>query len=45
MPALAIPDDEKPAVRRASRHEPDVNRTYHDLAVHYGTAVLPARPR
>ena len=32
-------------MRRASRYEPDVNRTYHDLAVHYGTAVLPARPR
>ena len=32
-------------MRRASRYEPDINRTYHDLATHYGTAVLPARPR
>ena len=45
VPELLIPDNEKAAVRRASRYEPDVNRTYHDLAVHYGTAVLPARPR
>ena len=43
VPELVIPDNEKAAVRRASRYEPDVNRTYHDLAVHYGTAVLPAR--
>ena len=45
VPELVIPDNEKAAVRRASRYEPDVNRTYHDLATHYGTAVLPARPR
>ncbi|MDE2796797.1 MAG: IS21 family transposase [Gemmatimonadota bacterium] len=45
VPELVIPDNEKAAVRRASRYEPDVNRTYHDLAAHYGTAVLPARPR
>ena len=45
MPELVIPDNEKAAVRRASRYEPDVNRTHHDLATHYGTAVLPARPR
>ena len=45
VPELVIPDNEKAAVRRASRYEPDVNRTYHDLAVHYKTAVLPARPR
>ena len=45
VPELVIPDNEKAAVRRASRNEPDVNRTYYDLAIHYGTAVLPARAR
>ena len=45
VPELVIPDNEKVAVRRASRYEPDVNRTYHDPAVHYGTVMLPARPR
>src|SRR2546426_10689325 len=30
--------------RSACRYEPDLNRTYHELAMHYGVAVLPARP-
>ena len=30
---------------RAHRYEPDTNPTYHDLARHYGVAVLPARVR
>ena len=30
---------------RAHRYEPDINPTYHDLADHYGVAVLPARAR
>ena len=29
----------------ASRYEPDLNPTYQELATHYGTTVLPARPR
>jgi transposase len=29
----------------ASRYEPGVNRTYQDLAAHYGTAIMPTRPR
>jgi transposase len=33
----------KAAVQRAHRYEPDLNRTYADLAHHYGFAVLPAR--
>ena len=31
-------------MNRACRYEPDLNRTYHELAMHYGVAVLPARP-
>ena len=45
VPELLIPDNEKSGVRRASRYEPDLNPTYHDLARHYGTSVLPTRPR
>ena len=30
---------------KACRYEPDLNPTYHDLAKHYGTAVIPARVR
>ncbi|MCK1606653.1 hypothetical protein IVB02_36090 [Bradyrhizobium sp. 166] len=28
-----------------SRYEPGVNRTYKDLAAHYGTTIMPARSR
>ena len=45
VPELVIPDNEKAAVHKASRYEPDLNPTYQELATHYGTAVLPARPR
>ena len=40
---LLIPDNLRSAVSRAHRYEPDSNPTYHDLACHYGVAVLPAR--
>ena len=34
----------RPAITKACFHEPMVNRTYADMARHYGTAILPARP-
>jgi transposase len=43
-PKLIIPDNAKTAVDRSCRYEPDLNRTYHEMATHYGVAVLPARP-
>ncbi len=43
-PQLVIPDNTRSGVSRACRYEPDLNRTYHEMAVHYGVAVLPARP-
>ena len=45
VPELVIPDNEKAGVHRASRYEPTLNPTYQELAAHYGTTVLPARPR
>src|SRR5208337_2473913 len=30
---------------KASFYDPEVNRTYAEMAAHYGTAILPARPR
>ena len=45
VPELVIPDNEKAAVHKASRYEPDLNPAYQELASHYGTTVLPARPR
>ncbi|NIR43619.1 MAG: IS21 family transposase [Gemmatimonadetes bacterium] len=44
LPELLIPDNERAGVRQASYYEPDLNRTYHDLATHYGLTVLPTRP-
>jgi transposase len=40
-----VPDNLKSGVSRPCRYEPDLNPTYHDLAVHYGVAVMPARVR
>ena len=44
VPAIVVPDNLKSGVTNPHRYEPDVNRTYADLAEHYGVAVLPARP-
>ncbi len=41
---LIVPDNPRTGVDRACRYEPDLNRTYHEMSQHYGTAVLPARP-
>jgi transposase len=43
-PAAFVPDQLKSAVTRAGRYEPGVQRTYEELAEHYGAAVIPARP-
>ena len=44
-PRLIVPDNPRTGVDRACRYEPDLNRTYHEMATHYGVAVMPARPR
>ena len=45
VPELVVPDNAKTAIVKASFYEPEVNRTYGEMAAHYGTAILPARPR
>lgn len=45
VPELLIPDNLKSASTKADRYEPVVNATYLEFAAHYGTAVLPTRPR
>ena len=45
VPRQIVPDNLKAGVTRADRYEPELNRTYLDLAAHYGTAILPARAR
>lgn len=44
VPAALVPDQLKSGVIVPCRYEPGIQRTYEDLAQHYGTAVLPARP-
>ena len=43
VPKAAVPDNLKAGITKPSRYEPGVNRTYQDLADHYGFVVLPAR--
>jgi transposase len=45
VPNLIVPDNTKVAVIKACLFYPQINRTYADMASHYGTAILPARPR
>ena len=42
--AQVVSDNLKSGITKACFHEPAVNRTYSDLARHYDTAVVPARP-
>src|SRR6201997_3348648 len=39
-----VSDNLKAGITKACFHEPTVNRTYADMARHYGTAIVPARP-
>jgi transposase len=45
VPKAIVCDNLKARVTAARRYEPGVNRTYQDLAAHYGTVVMPTRPR
>src|ERR1700748_1056618 len=45
VPKLLVPDNTKVAVIKACLYEPQVNRTYAEMAAHYDTAIRPARPR
>jgi transposase len=45
VPRLIVPDNTKTAVIKACLYDPAVNRTYTEMAAHYDTAILPARPR
>jgi transposase len=39
-----VSDNLKAGITKACFYEPMVNRTYADMARHYGTAIIPARP-
>ena len=42
-PTIVVPDNLRAAVTKAHRYDPDLNKTYQDMSVHYGVAVVPAR--
>jgi transposase len=41
---VAVPDNLKSGVHKASFYDPEVNRSYAMMAAHYGVTILPARP-
>ena len=41
---LIVPDNLKSGVSKACRYDPDINPAYQQLAAHYDTAIMPARP-
>jgi transposase len=45
VPKAVVCDNLKAGVTKPSRYEPGINRTYQDLAEHYGFVVLPTRVR
>src|SRR5271163_1875053 len=45
VPELVVPDNARTAIVKASFYDPQINRTYAEMAAHHGTAILPARPR
>ena len=44
VPRQIVSDNLRAGITRACFYEPVVNRTYADMASHYGTAIMPARP-
>ncbi|MET0105085.1 MAG: IS21 family transposase [Sedimenticola sp.] len=44
VPELLVPDNLKAAVNKANRYTPEINTSYAEMAAHYQTTVLPARP-
>lgn len=42
---ILVPDNLKTGVDKVLKSETVINKTYHELAEHYGTAVIPARVR
>jgi transposase len=44
-PPILVPDNTKTAVTKPCYYEPTLNRTYAEMAAHYGMAILPARVR
>jgi len=44
VPRLLVPDNTKTAVVKANRYEAELNKSYQEMAEHYGIAIIPTRP-
>ncbi|MFQ6047533.1 MAG: IS21 family transposase, partial [Gemmatimonadales bacterium] len=45
VPALVVPDQPRAVVRKPCRYDPQLQAVFEDLARHFDTCILPARPR
>jgi transposase len=45
VPEIVVPDNLKSGVTSPHRYDPEINRSYAELAEHYGIAVIPARSK
>jgi len=43
-PRIVTPDCTRTAINKPTYYDPEENRTYADMARHYGLAIIPARP-
>jgi transposase len=43
VPRMVVPDNLKTGVDKVEWYTPVINKTYHEMAEHYGTAIVPAR--
>jgi transposase len=43
-PTILVPDNPRVGVTKADRYEPELQRSYEEMAAHYSIAVIPARP-
>jgi transposase len=45
VPGMVVSDNLRSGITKACFYEPAVNRAYAEMAAHYDTAIVPARPR
>jgi len=45
VPQAIVTDNLKPAINKASKYDPEINKSMADFAEHYNTCVLPTRAR
>ena len=43
-PSAIVPDNLKSGVTKPNYYDPEINRTYLEMSLHYGVAIIPTRP-